>query len=81
VAHSELGLLATAVLLPSSRNGTRITLTLVLPEVKLKTGSTAPVEVTGGAIVTRNFQDVGGGPPPVLQSYEVRPLKGTASPG
>ena len=77
----ELGLVATAVLLPSSRAGLRITLTLVLPEVSLEPGSNAATDLTGAAIITSIFKRVVGGPRPVLQSYDVRPLQGAASSG
>jgi hypothetical protein len=77
----EIGALVTAVLLPSTRNGTRITLTLLLPDVNLAAGQTASGEVTGAAIVTQHFENVVGGAPPVLKSYDVRPLRGSASPG
>jgi hypothetical protein len=76
----EIGMFVTAVLLPSSRDGTRVTLTLLLPETNWQP-SRVPhrSDVTGVAIITRIFTDVVGGAPPILQAYEVRPLKGTAS--
>jgi hypothetical protein len=78
----EIGLHLTATLLESSRNGTRVTLTLLLPEVSWtpETGE-EPAAVTGVAIITSSFKDVVSGPPPVLQNYEeVRRLEGTVSP-
>lgn len=75
----EIGVHITATLLESSRNGTRVMLTLLLPEVSER--SQDPEEVTGVAIVTRSFNDVVGDPPPVLQSHDdVRRLEGTALP-
>jgi hypothetical protein len=76
----EIGVLVSAVLLPSSRNGTRITLTLLLPEVKwrLTRAVSERAEVTGVAIVTDMYADLVDGPPPTLQKYEARPLEGTA---
>jgi hypothetical protein len=75
----DIGILATAVVLPSSRAGLRITLTLLLPEVNLEAGSQAPTELTGAAIITRVFKRVVSSRPPVLQRYAVLPLQGTAS--
>lgn len=77
---SEIGMLVNAVLLPSSRNGTRITLTLLLPEVRwrLTRALSERAEVTGVAIVTDIYTDLVDGPPPTLQKYEARPLEGTA---
>ncbi len=78
----EIGLHLTATLLESSRNGTRVTLTLLLPEVsRMPETGEEPTAVTGVAIITSSFKDVVGGPPPVLQNYkEVRRLEGTVSP-
>ena len=75
-----LGVRAEAVVLPSSRNMTRITLTVLVPEASWEP-SRAPRqgEVTAVAIVTRDFREVMGGAPPVLRAYEVRSLDGTAS--
>ena len=76
---SEAGLHITATLLESSRNGTKVVLILLLPDVS--TAGHEPIAVTGVAVVTRSFKDVVGGPPPVLQSYDdVRRLEGTVSP-
>src|SRR6266511_2046715 len=69
---TEIGTLTSAVLLPSSRNGTRFTLTLLLPAVN-------DTEVTGAAIITREFHDLVGGPPTVLQDHDIRPLTGSVS--
>jgi hypothetical protein len=79
-AAPEIGISVNSVLLPSSRNGTRITLTLLLPEVKwrLTRKLSESAEVTGVAVVTDIYKDVVDGPPPVLQKYEARPLEGTA---
>lgn len=78
---SEAGLHVTATLLESSRNGTRVMLILLLPDVSTIASSQEPIAVTGVAVVTRYLKDVVGGPPPVLQSYDdVRRLEGTASP-
>jgi hypothetical protein len=76
----ETGILVNAVLLCSSRNGTRITLTLLLPEVRwrLTRKLTERAEVTGVAVVTDTYKDLVDGPPPVLQKYEARPLEGAA---
>jgi hypothetical protein len=81
-AEPDLGLHLTATLLDSSRNGTRVMLTLLLPEVRLAAGTSAdPEAITGVAIITRSFENLVGGAPPVLQSYDdVRRLEGTASP-
>ncbi|MEU7436143.1 hypothetical protein AB0B07_35725 [Streptomyces sioyaensis] len=76
-AATEMGTEITAVLLSASRNDTKITLKLVLPDVVLK--DTTRSDVTGAAIITRQFRDVLGGPPDVLQSYDVRPLTGSAA--
>jgi hypothetical protein len=75
------GVRATAVLLPSSRNGTRVSLTVLVPEADFP-ASRAPetADVTGVAIITDDFTNVVGGPPhPALQKYDVRALRGTAS--
>jgi hypothetical protein len=80
-AAPEIGIFVNAVLLPSSRNGTRITLTLLLPEVKwqLTRKLSESAEVTGVAVVTDIYKNLVDGPPPVLQKYEARPLEGTAT--
>jgi hypothetical protein len=80
-AAPEIGIFVNAVLLPSSRNGTRITLTLLLPEVKwqLTRKLSESAEVTGVAVVTDIYKELVDGPPPVLQKYEARPLEGTAT--
>jgi hypothetical protein len=44
----EIGILATAVVLPSSRAGLRITLTLLLPEVDVEADSRASTEDATG---------------------------------
>ena len=76
----EVGILVTAVLLPSSRSGIRMTLALLLPEVEWQLTRTVSekADVTGVAVVTDIYKEVVGGPPPVLQKYGVRPLEGTA---
>ncbi|WP_326673448.1 hypothetical protein [Streptomyces canus] len=77
-AATEMGTEITAVLLSASRNLTKITLKLMLPDVVPK-DTTARSEVTGAAIITRQFRDVIGQPPPdVLQQYDVKPLTGSA---
>ena len=78
----EIGLLVTATLLDSTRNGTRLTLTLLLPDVCWTPDMTEePAAVTGVATITHDFNGVVGGPPPVLKKYtDARPLEGTASP-
>ncbi len=78
----EIGLHLTATLLDSSRSGSRLTLTLLLPEVSWgREASRDPEAVTGVAVVTQSFKNAVGGPPPVLQSHDdVRRLEGTASP-
>jgi hypothetical protein len=74
-----IGVRVTATLIDSTRNGTRVTLTLLLPEVGWD-GTAESHEVTGVAIVTRSFRDLVGGPPQVLQRHEEpRPLRGTVS--
>jgi hypothetical protein len=75
---TEIGTLIRAVLLPSSRNGTRFTLTLLLPDVNTSKDVTE-AEVTGAAIITREFHDLMGGPPTVLQAYDIRPLAGSVT--
>jgi hypothetical protein len=75
---TEIGTLTRAVLLPSSRNGTRFTLTLLLPDVNVTEGATDS-EVTGAAIITKEFHDRVGGPPTVLQDHDIRPLTGTVT--
>lgn len=77
VTTTELGHLVTAELLESTRSGTRITLSLLLPQVVL-TNDATDSEVTGAAIITRQHHD-DVNPPPVLHDYEVRPLTGSAS--
>ncbi|HSJ95184.1 MAG TPA: hypothetical protein VK896_14220 [Gaiellaceae bacterium] len=78
----DVGLRVTATLLESSRNGTRVMLTLLLPEVSWRSeGSQEPEEVSGVAVVTSSFTNAVGGAPPVLQRHDdVRRLEGTASP-
>ncbi len=75
---TEIGTLTRAVLLPSSRNGTRFTLTLLLPDVNVTEGATDS-EVTGAAIITKELHDLVGGPPTVLQDHDIRPLTGSVS--
>jgi hypothetical protein len=75
----DTGLHVTATLLDSSRNGTRVTLTLLLPELRETPGRLGTMKVTGVAIVTSSFRDLVDGQPPVLQSQgEVHRLEGTA---
>lgn len=80
-ADPETGLHVTATLLESSRNGTRVTLTLLCPEVSAAPRRVRPQQVTAVAIVTSSFRDLLEGPPPVLQCHDdVRRLEGTAVP-
>jgi hypothetical protein len=80
-ADPETGLRVTATLLESSRNGTRVTLTLLLPEVSGAPRRVRTQQVTAIAIVTSSFRDLLEGPPPVLQRHDdVRRLEGTAVP-
>jgi hypothetical protein len=80
-ADPETGLRVTATLLESSRNGTRVTLTLLLPEVSGAPRRVRTQQVTAVAIVTSSFRDLLEGPPPVLQRHDdVRRLEGTAVP-
>ena len=75
------GLHVTATLLDSSRDGTRVMLTLMLPEVSEGARRVAVQDVTGVVVVTRSFKNRVGGPPPVLQSYDdVRRVEGTVAP-
>ena len=69
-AAPDTGLLVTATLLESSRNGTRIMLTLMLPELGDGPKSGEAQEISGVAVVASSFKDVVGGPPLVLHSYE-----------
>ena len=79
-AMPDTGLHVAATLLESSRNGTRVVLTLLVPEVS-SPRRVRSQEITGVAVVTRSFKDRVGGPGPVLQSYDdVRHLAGTALP-
>ncbi len=76
----DTGLYVAATLLDSSRDGTRVVLTLLVPEVS-SPRRVRTQEITGVAVVTRSFKDRVGGPGPVLQSYDdVRHLAGTALP-
>jgi hypothetical protein len=79
--NPEIGILVTAVLIPITRAGLRVTLTLVLPEVNLEAGSKGSVEVNGAAITTSLLGGAVGRSREVLQQYEVDPLQGTASAG
>jgi hypothetical protein len=80
-ADPETGLRVTATLLESSRNGTRVTLTLLLPELSAAPRRVRTQEVTAVAIVTSSFRHLVEGPPPVLQRHDdVRRLEGTAVP-
>ena len=80
-ADPETGLHVTATLLESSRNGTRVTLTLLLPELSAAPRRVRTQQVTAVAIVTSSFRHLVEGPPPVLQRHDdVRRLEGTAVP-
>jgi hypothetical protein len=77
----NVGLRLTGTLLESSRNGTRVMLTVLLPDVRWIRTSHAPEPITGVVIVTRSFTNLIGGAPVVLQSYDdVHRLEGTVSP-
>src|SRR5262245_50222051 len=71
---TDIGQTITVVLLESSRNGTRVLLHVLLPHV---TETHEDCAITGTAILIRDFNHVVGGPPPVRQAYDVRPLNGT----
>jgi hypothetical protein len=75
-SKSDIGSRMTVVLLNSSRNGTRFLLHLMLP---VTSPSEEDVAITGAAIFVRDFSNLVGGAPHVLQDYEVRPLTGTMS--
>jgi hypothetical protein len=69
------GLHVTATLLLSSRNGTRETLNLLIPDV---TGD-GPQEISAVAVVVKSFHHRVGGPPDVLQGFATpQLLTGTA---
>lgn len=70
-----LGHVVTATVLESSRDGTRITLHLVVPSVA-HTGNGPAVPITAVAVLASSYVDLVGGPPAVRQSYEVRALAG-----
>jgi hypothetical protein len=75
--ESDIGIghLVTAVLVPITRYGCRIILTLLLPKTDLPEGA-AGEEVTGAAVITNQNELL---VVPVLQLYDVRPLTGTVS--
>jgi len=77
----EIGERITAVLLPSSRAGMRMSLSLILPDVGLTGDDSSPpaTEVIGAAIITEQLQHLVGSRPAVLQHYEVLPLTGSVS--
>jgi hypothetical protein len=71
---TSIGNMVTAVLEESIRVGTKVLLTVLLPDVSLEDG-TAGEQVTGVAVIT-NAGHLSGS---VEQEYEVRPLSGAAS--
>ncbi len=74
------GLRLTATLLESSRNGTKVMLTVLLPQLESLEESHEPCAVTGVAIMTKLFERVINRRTPVLQSYaNVWKLEGTAT--
>jgi hypothetical protein len=73
-SESDIGSGMTVVLLDSSRNGTRFLLHLIIP---ITSPSKDDVAITGAAIFVRDFSNLVGGAPDVLQDYDVRPLTGT----
>jgi hypothetical protein len=80
-ADPETGLHVTATLLESSRDGTRVMLTLLLPELSGGPRRVRTQQVTAVAIVTSSFRHLLDGPPPVLQRHDdVHRLEGTAVP-
>ena len=80
-ADPETGLHVSATLLESSRNGTKVMLTLLVPELREGPRRVRTQEVTGVAVITSSFRNLVDGPPPVLQSHgDVRRLEGIALP-
>ena len=75
---TENGIAINTVLLVSDRRGVGYTLSLLLPEVDLGPQETN-ADVTGVAIITLQYRNIVGGPPAVLQQYEVKALSGTAA--
>jgi len=73
-SKSEIGTTMTVVLLESSRNGTRVLLHLLVPNIKQPDQN---LSITGAAMVVSDFSNVIGTVPHVLQAYDVRPLTGT----
>jgi hypothetical protein len=71
---SDIGDQITVVLLTSSRNGTRFLLRLVVPMIHSPSRDAA---ISGAAIFVEDFNGRVGGPPNVLQAYDVVPLTGT----
>jgi len=71
---SDIGDRITVVLLNSSRNGTQFLLHLVVPMIH---SSSRDAAISGAAIFVEDFNGLVGGPPDVLQAYEVVPLTGT----
>ncbi|WP_190823553.1 hypothetical protein [Saccharopolyspora pogona] len=69
------GQLLRVLLLASSRAGVATSLTILLPQVNHASAETES-DVTGAAVVTQDYQAVVGGPPAVLQQYDIRPLQG-----
>ena len=79
VTRSDLdgaGQMLQVVLLASSRAGVRTTLSVLLPQVDEDRADVAESDVTGAAVLVDDYREVVGGPPAVLQQYDVRPLRG-----
>ncbi|MEU0031170.1 hypothetical protein [Streptomyces sp. NPDC006335] len=75
--ETEIGTLITGVLLDSSRNGTKVTISVLLPDTQFP-AEVNTAEIKSVAIITDDYHHVLGSPPPVLYDYEIRPLTGTA---
>ena len=77
-SDTDLGERLTIVLLSSDRMGRRYTLHVIVPK-------TSPIKsevpIDGAAILVTDHSGTVGGPPNVLQSYDVRHLTGTMSAG
>jgi len=73
VLASGIGATITVVLLPSSRNGTKVLLHLLVPNIGR---ITEQVAITGVATVVNDFSHLLDGAPPVHQAYESKALTG-----
>jgi hypothetical protein len=74
LVESGIGVTITVVLLISSRNGTKISLHLLVPSTARAAKGAA---ITGVAIVVSDFSQLIDGAPPVLQAYVTKSLSGT----